>query len=678
MDVVEGDGKLVVTGANFRYTWDTRRGGELSIVEQRGTSDGWWTRGQPRKAAGPWQRVNSTFAWKSLDTIPAISFSTKRGAYYSNEWAIAYANADRSSTLKVIRKGNNEVVFETQSNPKIIENTRAAIPWKVKQTVRVFDSGVILTRLEVTLPKGEVYELDWANMSVNMDDSLYKEPSPGKGTQFVYGWAFPGEKDYQFNSYKPVFQSPEHLPLDIDVNPQQSVRTDKPLLFGSIAYELSHTIGAAVNGYAEACLEDAVSLVGTKEDFGSLMMKRPASGMSPVPTWAGSMRNEPCWGIVWNLYDGKTRGLNDPLTWKNTLAFAVGMRKRSSLEGAAGDERNVLLAARVYYARDKAPSADEVKAMAGEGCNTLILGPWWLKDAAGAAAAVAAAHAANMRVGAAVDMREIKAMVTDAAWFTKLFQKDRDGLLVTGVNFLSKDIPQGDFDVLGEHVTLRADGASHANAAGLAICMRALRGIVGERGFLIGETDEFGPTLLSLAEFDLHCTSGKLDGYRWGDFSGQASRRNRGSAGFGPVLDSLAGDLPSLAAIHADVPIILYPSKDKAHLPLWKAYLETNPKGVKIESDLYPLERRFTVAAQSVHGTLYDGGDGKAVLLLAATKAEAAKVTLTLKDAKVKTLDGADVAVAGGTFDAGNMTQGKIKGFQVSYTPQGKNTDGMK
>ena len=175
MDIVERDGRLMVTGANFRYTWDTRRGGELAVVEQQSTGlGGWWTHGGPRQPmTGPvmvgdatskkpstWQRVNSTFAWKSLDTIPALSFSTKRGAYYSGEWNVAYASADNKATLKVLKKGADEVVFETSSHPLVLENRRAPVPWMVKQVVHVFDSGVVILDMEAQLPKDEVYELD--------------------------------------------------------------------------------------------------------------------------------------------------------------------------------------------------------------------------------------------------------------------------------------------------------------------------------------------------------------------------------------------------------------------------------------------------------------------------------------------------------------------------------------
>ncbi len=75
------------------------------------------------------------------------------------------------------------------------------------------------------------------------------------------------------------------------------------------------------------------------------------------------MRPRPCFGVNWNLFDGPTRGLTEPLKYENTLAFAVGARKRSSRPDASADDRNVLLGARVYYARDRLPSADEVRAI---------------------------------------------------------------------------------------------------------------------------------------------------------------------------------------------------------------------------------------------------------------------------------------------------------------------------
>ena len=284
MDVRQQGTRLIVSGTNFRYTWDTRRGGELAAVEQPGPPDGWWTRGTPGYVGSPWQRVSSTFAWKSLDTIPALSFSSKRMSYYSGEATVAYANADRGARLKLVRQSSEEVLFETESRPKILENTRLPVPWQVKQRVRVFDSGVVLVRFEIVLPAGESYELDWASASVNLDDSLYKDPSPARQARFEAGCTLPGQPQGYSATWKGVFDDRKHLPLDIDILPEHSTVVGKPLLFGWAAYDRSHQRGSATCGYAECCLAEAKSLVGTKEDFGAQVMVRPTSGMSPVPT----------------------------------------------------------------------------------------------------------------------------------------------------------------------------------------------------------------------------------------------------------------------------------------------------------------------------------------------------------------------------------------------------------
>ena len=52
MEVSQSGTKLIVMGDNFRYVWDTRRGGELSSVEQRALPGGWWLRGNPAQANG--------------------------------------------------------------------------------------------------------------------------------------------------------------------------------------------------------------------------------------------------------------------------------------------------------------------------------------------------------------------------------------------------------------------------------------------------------------------------------------------------------------------------------------------------------------------------------------------------------------------------------------------------
>jgi len=665
MEVRQEGTRLIVTGTNFRYMWDTRRGGELAVVEQPGPSDGWWVRGMPGYRNSPWQRVNSTFAWKSLDTIPALSLSTKRMAYYSGEWTIAYANADRHAKLNMVRQAEDEIVFQTESSPKILENVRLPVPWKVKQRVRVFDSAVVLTSFELVLPQGEVYELDWAAASVNLDDSLYKEPSPERQSRFAAGCALPGEPEGHAAIYKSVYDDRRHLPLDIDVTPQVSTVTGKPILFGWAAYDLTHVKGAATSGYAECCLAEARSLVGTKEDFGSRVLIRPASGMSPVPTEVGSMRPRPCFEAGWNLYDGPARGLNEPLKYENNLAFAVASRKRSSRPGASADDRNVLLGARVYYARQRLPSADEVRSMGAEGCDTLILGPAWRSRDADTSAVVTAAHAAGMRVGAAVDLGDLPNLVRDGAWFNRHFEKDRDGLLVTGVDFLDTALPEGPVEVLGEKLSFKHDGPYRTNAVSLAVCMRALRRIVGPRGFLIGDPGARGPNLLSLAECDLHASE-KLDGHRWGSPQDRCQRRYRTGAGLAPIADSLPPAWIGLAAMHADTPLVLWPAKDKQHLAWWELCRRLPRGGARVESDLLPIERRFTIDAESVHGTLFDGGDGKAVLLLTAEKEGPAQVRFAVPVTAVKTFDGKDVSVRDGVLDAGAFSAWQIKGFELA------------
>lgn len=672
MDVEQVGTKLIVTGENFRYTWDARRGGEMSVVEQRSlpTTTAWWVRANRDQRPTQWHRVNSTFAWKSLDTIPAVSFSTKRGSYYSGEPTIAYANADRNATLKVVRKSAQEVVFETAASPKILENLRLPVPWKVRQTVRVFDSGVVLTELNIDLPKDEVYELDWSQMAVNMDDSLFKEPNPDKQNFFNFGWGLPGGEEISFGRDKAVIQDLEHLPLDIDVKLDKCVRSEKPMLFGCAAYELTHIKGSPANAFAEFCLEEARSLTGTKEDFGSLVLIRPQSGMSPVPTWAGSMRGNPCFSMHWNLFDGKApAGLNEPLSYRNRLAFAVASRKRSNLPDAKADDRNILLGARIYYAKDKLPSADDIKAMAAQGCDTLILGALWRKDETAAGAAVQAARAAGMRVGAAVDARELKTLMADDKWFTKHFQKDRDGLLVLNAHLLLNAPAKEEFQAMGEKVSFKTDENYRVNAAGFALCMRALREMVGPKGFLVGGQTPLPPSLLSMAEFDLHMSS-KLQDFRWGNSHQAMMRRHFAGAGFAPNGDALPADWLATAIAYGDTPIINWPAQNNEHVKLWQLFSQLPAKGFRSELSLLPTERHFTTSSEDVSGMLCDGGDGKMVLLLGAMKAGGCKVSLTLTAASVKDSEGKDVPVAGGAFDAGQFTAGQVKLFNITASKE--------
>jgi hypothetical protein len=196
--------------------------------------------------------------------------------------------------------------------------------------------------------------------------------------------------------------------------------------------------------------------------------------------------------------------------------------------------------------------------------------------------------------------------------------------------------------------------------------------MVGAGGFLIGQEGAMGPTLLSLAEFDLHAAT-KYDPYRWDSPQARCLRRYKAGAGFAPVLDSLAPEHAALAAMHADTPIILWPARDKNHLPWWRLCRQLPAGGFRVESDLLANERRFTTSSGDVHGTLFDGGDGKMILLLAAEKAGAAKVTLDkalggVKAVTVQTLDGQAVPLgAGGAeFQAGTLAAWDVKGFRVS------------
>ena len=201
--------------------------------------------------------------------------------------------------------------------------------------------------------------------------------------------------------------------------------------------------------------------------------------------------------------------------------------------------------------------------------------------------------------------------------------------------------------------------------------MRALRGLVGRGGFLVGEPGPLGASLLSLGDCDLFASE-DIKGFRWASPPEHSYRRHRGGAGFAPVTDSLGADFAALAAVYGDTPLVLWPGKDKKHLDLWKLYQRLPAKGCRIESDLLPIERRFT-ATGGVHGSLFDGGDGKLILILAAGEAkDAAKVTLSMPVAGVKAADGGSVAIAENAFDAGAFEPWQVKLFEVAAKEGGK------
>ena len=666
MDVTQQGTKLIVTGGAFRYTWDGRRGGELAVVEQKAFSpNGWWLAGTNPRPQPPWQRVNGTLAFKSLDTIPALSFSTLRGAYFSGDWKIVYANADRDATIKILRKTNDEVVFETNSNPRIIENRREPVPWKVRQVIHVFDSGVILTDLEISLPQGEVYELDWAQMGMFLDDSLLKEPHPDRQSQFVYGTRIPGEEKPYMSSYLPMIDGQEHLPLDIDIDVEKDkpVITKKPMLYGWAAYDMMHVKGGAMNACAEAALEEARSLTGTKEDFGSRVLSRKQSGLSPTPTEEGSLRGQPCFEVAWNLFDGKTVGLNEPMVYRNRLAMAFGMRKRSNSPASPTDQRNVLLGARIYYAKDTLPSEADVKPMAADGCDTLLLGPAWRADRNATAAVVKAAHDAGLRVGGTVDIAQITELAADGKWFTDLFQRDRDGVVLTNADFLADALPQGDADVLGQKVSFKRDGEYRVNAASFALCMRAIRQTVGAGGFMIGVAPKGAANLLSLAECDLQITD-DIQSFIYDSPANRMSRRIRGAAGFGLITSNVSENLAAMAAEFGDTPVVLWPAKDAGHKPLWQIFTKLG-KDVMAGSDLLPGEKAFTTSNADTHGTLFERPDGTATLLIAAEKPGNATISFVRPGASV---NGATMKDNG--FDTGPLNAWQIKTFDVTFAKE--------
>ena len=143
----------------------------------------------------------------------------------------------------------------------------------------------------------------------------------------------------------PMIDGQEHLPLDIDIDVEKDkpIITKKPMLYGWAAYDMMHVKGGAMNACAEVALEEARSLTGTKEDFGSRVLSRKQSNLSPTPTEEGSLRPNPCFEVAWNLFDGKTAGLNEPMVYHNRLAMAFGMRKRTNSAASPTDQRNVLL-----------------------------------------------------------------------------------------------------------------------------------------------------------------------------------------------------------------------------------------------------------------------------------------------------------------------------------------------
>jgi hypothetical protein len=147
---------------------------------------------------------------------------------------------------------------------------------------------------------------------------------------------------------------------------------------------------------------------------------------------------------------------------------------------------------------------------------------------------------------------------------------------------------------------------------------------------------------------------------------GDFFERHRCAAGSAPIVQAMSPEQLVSTVIQADTPIVLWPPQGKSHVAWWDLARKLPARGFRVESDLLPTERRFTTSTDNVHGTLFDGGDGRMVLLLAAEKADAAKVTLSLPGAKVVNAQGASVALQDGKFDAGSFTASQVKLFEIS------------
>ena len=182
------------------------------------------------------------------------------------------------------------------------------------------------------------------------------------------------------------------------------------------------------------------------------------------------------------------------------------------------------------------------------------------------------------------------------------------------------------------------------------------------RGFLIGENSA-PATLLGSAEMDLQVPGNpSLSQRNHDDFF----ERDRCGAGSAPIVGAMTPEQLALTVVHVDTPIVLWPPAGKSHAAWWDLARHLPAKGFRIESDMLPAERRFTTSTGNVHGTLFDGGEGRMILLLAAEKADSPKVTLSLPGARITDARGAPVPLQDGKFDAGSFTVSQVKLFEIS------------
>ncbi|HUU43884.1 MAG TPA: alpha-amylase family protein, partial [Planctomycetota bacterium] len=500
------ENELVLSTPAWKLVFNGERGGELNQVL---LFDG-----------DRFHRVNSTFAFKSLDTIPALSFTNTKDSYYSGKWDIYYANEGRKCEFKVLKETPGEIHFRVSNRPRVMENGKEG-PFVVTYTWHVYDVGVVFCDFEIALPtKEDIFELAWSLMGMHVEDYMFKEKHQGKVSKFVWNYGLLDQTTEGGRWGAPVMSSTKAQPLDIDFSRDTQPRLLGFVPYGSATFNLDHLADTSYTNAMEIVWETAKALVGDDlEDFGTHFKFRQ-SGLSPPPTWMGSDRNPPTFSFEWNLYHGANVDLEGPFKYENRFGMGFTVQRTTGNAAAHPVLKNRLQGARIYHwvnaAKNGAawyPSTDDVAKMSAAGADVLILGEGWRTPGTYKSASaddlkrvVEAAHERNMRVALTLRGEDYYVLERDTSWFTDVLKRDFDGIYVIHPGFLYTPTNANAFPVkiAGEDVTARMPDRNHVDAYANFLWSKKLRNLVGPDGFLIGETHPLLPTRIGLAYFDAY------------------------------------------------------------------------------------------------------------------------------------------------------------------------------
>ena len=626
------DNLFILSTPMWKMTFNGERGGELNKVE---LFDG-----------AKFYRVNSTFAFKSLDTIPALSFASTRDSYYSGKWDVFYANEARGCKFEVLKEAPGEIHFKVSGKPRVMENGKVG-PWVVTYTWHVYEVGVVFCDFEISLPtKDDTFELAWSLMGMHVEDYAFKEMHQGKAAKFTWNWALLDQTTDKGRWQKPVMSAQEAQPLDIDFG-----RGGEPDLlnqwipYGSATFNLDHDPATSFTNAMEIVWEDAKPLITTDlANFGTHFKFRQ-SGLSPPPTWMGSDRNPPTFSFEWNLYHGPNVDLVGPIDYKNRFGLGFTTPRVTGNPSAHPVLKNRVQAARIYHWINAGksgaawyPSNEDVDKMAQAGANVLILGNGWRKPNTYESASAddlkrvaAACRAKGFRVALAMRGEDYPMLERDTAWFTDALRKDVDGLYVVHPGFLYSPTNPNAYPVkiAGEEIAALGSGKNHIDAWANFLWSKKLRNLVGPNGFLVGETDPLGPTRIALAYFDAYAPAiGILAStpdsavparYRTGNgCAPRASnvRNDRGnrafafSAAYGDSPQVMLGEKPGDPTDPAD-PVNL------AFANLWKIYRVANIESAAAYNTVSTAAKVFKLDTSNLCGTLYRVGEDEMLLVFA-------------------------------------------------------------